>query len=62
MQFSLWRPKIYTCSPVGADITKLIPDPDILGAILMQNYSTRSWWIQDNNIIAILALHAMLAL
>ena len=36
MQFSLWRPKIYTCSPVGADITKLIPDPDILWAILMQ--------------------------
>ena len=36
MQFSLWRPKIYTCSPVGADITKLIPDPDILWAILIQ--------------------------
>ena len=27
-KFALWRPKIYTCLPVGAHIKKLISDPE----------------------------------
>ena len=57
MQFALWQPKIYTCSPVGNDIKKLISDPDILWAILIQKYPEMA-------IIVLypLELHALLAI
>lgn len=57
MQFALWQPKIYTCSPVGNDIKKLISDPDILWAILIQKYPEMA-------IIVLypLGLHALLAI